>query len=1105
MHKLTMLVGVLLILGKSAILSGQTIDSNPLFTKISTEHSGVNFKNVLQSYEKFNVFTSQYFYNGGGVAIGDINNDGLADIFFTANHGPDKLYLNKGDLKFEDITQKAGVQGIMSWETGVAMSDVNNDGWLDIYVSKSGLAPDLSYSNALYINNKNGTFTERAFEYGLGGYAHATQAAFLDYDLDGDLDVFLLNHNVERINAQNFSLTAKSILVGDQLFRNDDGYFTEVTNQAGIIGKFISYGLGVMIGDLDKDGWPDIYVCNDFGERDYLYYNNRDGTFSEKLTEQIGHIPYYSMGGDIADINNDGWLDLMTLDMTSEDNFGQKANMNDMNPGKFKFLAENGGHHQYMNNSLQLNNGNGTFSDISMLAGMAYTDWSWAPLVVDFDNDGSKDVFISNGYRVDISNKDFVQWYKKREQELGQQLAYSSTKMTFLGEAFEKVTSGKVSNYMFKNNGDLTFENVTKNWGLSEPTYSNGVAYADLDNDGDLDLVISNIDQEAHIYRNNTTEQLDVHFLKIKFDGPEKNKFGIGTKVELKLKGETQYQEFYTSRGFQSSVEYVMHFGLGKSKVVNELKIKWFDGKVEILKNVNADQTLTIAYRTAQEKEGRDSSPVVKPMFSDITKKTGLNHNHTENEFDDFAREVLLPHKMSQFGPALAIADLNRDGLDDFYVGGAKGEEGTLYYQGENNTFQKVDLPGLGSDVISEDVDAIFFDSNMDGDLDLYVVSGGGEFTENDVRLQDRLYINNGKGKFEKSSGLLPNMNTSGSCVRPGDFDGDGDLDLFVGGRHIPGKYPDAPRSYLLENESGKFNDVTDKYAPQLARAGMVTDANWSDFNGDGQLDLVVLGEWMPIMMMENKKGRFRDVASKSGLNSQTGWWFSINGEDLDKDGDIDFVAGNLGLNYKYKASAEYPFSIYSNDFDSNGNQDIVLSYFNDGEQYPVRGRQCSSQQVPIIKEKYKTYNDFAKATINDIYGEFGLQDARNLMAQNFASIYIENLGNGKFKISNLPNRAQTSPVNTSIILDFDNDGHKDILVAGNLFTSEVETPRADAGVGLLIKHNKNNSFVTIAPFASGFNANGDVKQMKTIGLANSSLGILVAQNSGPLKLFKLK
>jgi len=1090
-------------LGKSLVLIGQTTNENTLFTQISSEHSGVKFKNELQSYEKFNVFTSQYFYNGGGVAIGDINNDGLPDIFFTANHGPDKLYLNKGNLKFEDITQQAGVQGTVSWETGVAMSDVNNDGWLDIYVSKSGLAPDLSYTNALYINNQNGTFTERAFEYGLGGYAHATQAAFLDYDLDGDLDVFLLNHNVEQITAQNFSLTAKSVLVGDQLFRNDNGYFTEVTKEAGIIGKFISYGLGVMIGDLDKDGWPDIYVCNDFGERDYLYYNNRDGTFSEKLTEQIGHIPYYSMGGDIADINNDGWLDLMTLDMTSENNFGQKANMNDMNPGKFKFLAENGMHNQYMINSLQLNNGNGTFSDISMLSDMAYTDWSWAPLLVDFDNDGSKDIFISNGYRVDISNKDFVRWYKKREQELGQQLVNSSTKMRFLSEAFEKITSSKVSNYMFKNNGDLTFENVTESWGLGEPTYSNGVAYSDLDNDGDLDLVINNIDQEALIYRNNTSEKLDVHFLKVKFNGPEKNKLGIGTKVELKLKDETQYQEFYTSRGFQSSVEYVMHFGLGKNSSIDELKVKWYDGKVEILKNIKADQMLTLSYNNA--KEVHDSSPVVNSLFSDITQKAGLNHKHVENEFDDFSREVLLPHKMSQFGPALAVADLNKDGLEDFYIGGAKGKSGTLYFQGKGNSFQKADLPGLNSDINSEDIDAVFFDSDMDGDLDLYVVSGGSDFEENDTDLQDRLYVNDGSGNMIKSSSLLPEMHTSGSCVRPGDFDGDGDLDLFVGGRHVPGKYPDSPRSYLLENDSGNFIDVTDKYAPELMRPGMVTDANWSDFNGDGNLDLVVLGEWMPIMIMENKKGRFSNVASKSGLDNQTGWWFSINGEDIDKDGDIDFVAGNLGLNYKYKASKEYPFSIYANDFDSNGNQDIVLSYFNDGQQYPVRGRQCSSQQIPIIKEKYKTYNDFAKATLGDIYGEFGLEESRTLMAQNFASVYLENMGKGKFKVSNLPNRAQISPVNTSLILDFDDDGHKDVLVAGNLFTSEVETPRADAGVGLFIKHTKKNGFEPIAPFASGFNANGDVKHMKIIRLANDSIGILVAQNNGPLKLFKLQ
>ena len=1076
----------------------------PLFTRIPPEHSNIYFNNTLTNYEKFNVFTSQYFYNGGGVAIGDINNDGLSDIFFTANHGPDKLYLNKGNFEFEDITQKAQVQGVVSWETGVAMNDFNNDGWLDIYVSKSGLAPDVSNSNALYINNQDGTFSERAFEYGLSGYSHTTQAAFLDYDLDGDLDVFLLNHNVERINDQKFSLAAKSILVGDQLFRNDNGKFIEVTNEAGIIGKLISYGLGVMIGDIDKDGWPDIYVCNDFGERDYLYYNNGDGTFTEKLTEQVGHIPFYSMGGDIADINNDGWLDIMTLDMTSEDNFGQKANMNDMNPGKFKFLLDNDMHYQYMINCLQLNNGNGTFSDISMMAGLAYTNWSWAPLMIDFDNDGMKDIFISNGYRVDISNKDFVQWYEKRKQELGQELAFSSAQKSFLNESFENITSGKVKNYMFRNNGDMTFQNTTDAWGLGEPSYSNGVAYADLDNDGDLDLVINNLDQEAFIYKNNSNEFANSHFLKVKFEGPEKNKFGIGTKVELKTKTGKQYQELYSSRGFQSSVEPVLHFGLGENKLIEELKITWFDGKQQILKNINTDQFLSVKYSDATGKVALEAG-TDEHIFIDITKQSKLEYRHVENEFDDFEREVLLPHKMSRFGPALAVADVNGDGLDDFYIGGAKGSSGVLYYQNKDKTFSK-DMDTIWEkDMDYEDVDATFFDSDSDGDLDLYIVSGGGDFIENDAGLQDRLYINNGKGKFSKSENLIPAMFTSGSCVRPGDFDGDGDDDLFIGGRHIPGKYPYAPRSYLLENESGKFTDITNQYAPELSKAGMVTDAEWFDFNGDKILDLVVLGEWMPIMMMENKDNALKDISTKCGIIDKTGWWFSIKSDDVDNDGDIDFFAGNLGLNYKYKASPEYPFTVYADDFDNNGITDIVLGYYNDGTQFPVRGRQCSSQQIPLINDKYKTYNDFAKASLIDIYTDLGIDEALNYQAQTFGSVYMENLGNGKFKSSKLPNRAQISPINSMIIHDFDNDNRKDLLIAGNLFVSEVETPRADAGVGLFLKGNKHGEMEPVAPFVSGFKADGDVKHIKMIQLGNNGLGVLVGQNNGLLKLFEVQ
>lgn len=1075
-----------------------------LFSKISEDHSKIYFKNTLTNYEKFNVFTSQYFYNGGGVAIGDINNDGLPDIFFTANHGPDGLYLNKGNLQFEDITKKAGVEGVISWETGVAMSDINNDGWLDIYVSKSGLAPDVSNSNALYINNQDGTFTERAFEYGLSGYSHTTQAAFLDYDLDGDLDVFLLNHNIERINDQNFSLTAKSILVGDQLFRNDGSKYTEVTEEAGIIGKIISYGLGVMIGDIDKDGWPDIYVCNDFGERDYLYYNNGDGTFSEKLTDQIKHIPYYSMGGDLADINNDGWLDIMTLDMTAEDNFGQKANMNDMNPDKFQFVVDNGMHYQYMINCLQLNNGNGTFSDISMMAGMAYTNWSWAPLIIDFNNDGMKDIFISNGYRVDISNKDFVNWYGKRQQELGQELAHPETQQNFIKESFEHISSSKVKNYMFKNNGDLTFSNATTAWGLDEPTYSNGMAYADLDNDGDLDLVINNLDQNAFIYKNNGMEMLNNHYLKIKFNGPDKNKFGIGTKVKLTDHNGFQYQEFYSSRGFQSSVEPIMYFGLGKTNQISELEITWFDGKQQILKNIDVNQTITVKYSDSDHKNTGETKPT-EYLFKDITEQSNINFTHVENKFDDFKREVLLPHKMSQFGPALAVADVNGDGLEDFYVGGAKGFAGSCFYQTKDGKFSRDNQKTWETDKYFEDLDATFFDSDNDGDFDLYVVSGGGDFNENDPGLQDRLYINNGKGVFTKSFHQLPEMFTSGSCVRPADFDNDGDEDLFIGGRHIPGKYPNAPRSYLLKNNSGKFIDVTESIAPDLLKPGMVTDANWVDFNGDKKLDLVVVGEWMPILMMKNVGNRFQYISEYYGTNEQTGWWYSITSDDIDDDGDMDLIAGNLGLNYKYKASPEYPFSVYSRDFDGNGKQDIVLGYYNDGKQFPVRGRGCSSQQMPIIKEQYKTYNAFAQASLTDIYQDFGLEKSLSYEAKNFASIFMENMGDGSFKISPLSNRAQISPINSIIIDDFNKDKKKDLLVAGNLFVSEVETPKADGGVGLLLTGDKKGGFKPIAPYISGFKADGDVKKMKLIKLANKGKGVIVVQNNGPIHLFEVQ
>jgi hypothetical protein len=1086
------------------------------FTLIPSNESGVTFKNEVPVYEHMNVLISQYHYNGGGVAIGDVNNDGLSDIFLVRNFGPDKLYLNKGNFQFEDISKAAKVEGFRVWETGVTMVDINNDGWLDIYVCRSGLAPNTSYPNLLYINkglskDADGreivTFSEESILMGLYDDSHSTDAAFFDYDKDGDLDLYLLNHNVNRIfqfDPEHQPLFRNST-VGDILFRNDDGFFTDVSKEAGIIGKEISYGLGVMTGDLNQDGWTDIYVCNDFGERDYLYYNNGDGTFKEALQTSVPHVPYFSMGGDIGDINNDGWMDLMTLDMTAEDNFKQKANMNDMNPEKFQFLVDNNMHYQYMVNCLQLNNGSvnsnkeATFSDIAMLSGMAYTDWSWAPLMADFNNDGWKDFFISNGYRVDISNKDYVNWYKQREQELNALVPSQRNFAKEFQEAFSKITSEKVPNYLFLNNGDLTFENATEKWGLDAPSFSNGVAYGDLDNDGDLDLVSNNIDQEAFIYKNNLNETQKSNYLRIKLKGSAKNILGLGTRLRIKTGDEKQYLDFYMNRGFQSSVEPFAHFGLGKNTQVDELLVQWPDGKQELLTNIKANQVLNLDYANAQAPFTEFLKLPQQSILSEQSQAKGIDYIHKENEYDDFEKEVLLPHKLSQFGPALAVGDIQKDGLDDFFVGAAIGSTPAIFVQKPDGTFEKMVTNAFDNSIDSEDMDALFFDVEGDGDFDLYVVSGGNEYDAEDANYQDRIYLNDGKGNF-KEANILPEIKTSGGKVSAADFDKDGDLDLFIGGRLLPRQYPYAPKSYLLENQNGKFIDVTAQKGKDLSEVGMVTDAIWTDIDRDKDLDLIVVGEWMRPSIFLNNKGKL--TLKKSDAALERGWWFHIQEGDPNKDGIPDYFLGNLGLNYKYQASQKYPFEIYADDLDKNGSSDIILGYYNDEKLYPVRGRQCSSEQIPQLKDKFPTYNEFASQGLMDVYADLGIKEALHYKASNFASGWLMQNKQGSFSFKALPNEAQIAPITTAIMDDFDADKKQDLLLAGNLYHSEVETPRADAGKGLLLKGNDKGAYQKIAASTSGFVATGDIKKMKPILLVGDKKAILVAENNGKLQLW---
>ncbi len=1069
------------------------------FTLLDSTVTGINFVNSVPSYEQMNVLVSQYHYNGGGVAIGDINQDGLPDLFLNANFGPDRLYLNKGGFTFEDISRQAGIEGNMSWETGVNMVDINNDGFLDIYVCRSGHAPGTGYSNLLYENNGDLTFTERSLDYGLFDVSHSTQSYFLDYDRDGDLDLYLLNHNPKRTWNYDFSKPeiSRDEKVGDLLFRNDDGQFTDVTDEAGLIGKSISYGLGALIGDINNDLWPDIYICNDFGERDYFYLNNGDGTFREELMSSMDHISWYSMGGDIADINDDGLLDLMVLDMTASDNYRQKVNMNDMNPQKFWYAVDNGLHYQYMINTLQLNLGHEKFSEIAFMAGVAYSDWSWSALFADFDHDSRKDLFITNGYRVDISNKDYRKWLEKRQAELAEIPASERNVAAELQEALDKLKKQKIPNYLFQNKNGLQFQDVTADWHLDEPSFSNGVAYGDLDLDGDLDLVINNIDHQAFVYRNETMEQSNDHgYLKIALEGPEKNLMGIGSRVEVTTSEGMQIQEFYPARGYISSVEPILHFGLGNARPL-KVEVTWYDGSITLVDNPAPNEMLTIAF--TEREESTEVKEHLSTIFQDVTDQVGLSFEHRENEFDDFSREVLLPHKMSQTGPALAVGDVDGDDLQDVFVGGAKGQAASLFIQRSSGKFE-AQQPGLWEGQKDfEDVDAVFFDADGDGDLDLYVVSGGYDCSPGDVLLRDRLYLNSGDGTLTISGEeTLPDLRESGGCVRAADFDGDGDLDLFVGNRVVPGRYPESPRSALLENREGTFVDGTKDRAPSLEQPGLVTDAAWVDLNGDDALDLVVTGEWMMPLVCINHQGRLEQT--DAGFMDR-GWWFSVTPFDVDADGDQDLLLGNLGLNYKYQASRDRPFEIYVDDFDESGSLDIVLGYYDEDTLFPVRGRQCSSEQMPFISEKFATYHDFAQASLVDIYGESSLKQSLHYQATNFASVIAVNDGKAGFNLKDLPLLAQSAPINDAVVLDYNGDEFPDLFVAGNLFQSEVETPRADAGEGWLLQGEGSGDFETVAPSTAGIAADGDVKKLAPIQLASGEDAILVARNNDKMSL----
>ena len=1098
----------------------------PLFTKLQSDHSGITFENTIQESPEINILNYEYTYNGGGVAAGDFNNDGLCDLYFTGNTVKNRLYLNKGDLQFKDITDAAGVAGRSLWKTGVTVADVNGDGWLDIYVCYSGPELNQSLSNELYINNggKPGddpTFSEQAEQYGLDAPGtYSTQAAFFDYDRDGDLDMFLINHGNHFyspfINTNKLRNTRHPNF-GNRLYRNnmihDEGkkpnpVFTEVSQEAGIHGGGINFSLGISISDVNNDGWPDVYVTNDYEEQDFFYLNNKTGGFKECTKSSFGHLSRNGMGTDFADYNNDGKTDLIEVDMWPEDNFRQKLLKGPDDYNRYQLMVDSGFHFQQMRNTLQLNTGNDAegipmFSEIGQLAGVSSTDWSWAPLLMDVDNDGLKDLFVTNGYLRDFTSMDFL----KYTVEEAKKEAMAKGKPLQVYELISKMSSTKTSDYLFKNNGDLAFLDFSKEWGIFEPNLSFGAAYADLDNDGDLELITNNTNEAASVWKNNLNEKNENSYLRIKLIGPPGNDFAIGAKIYVESDGVTQFQELYPTRGFQSSVEPIVHFGLGSSKVVSKLKIIWPDGKQTELTDQKVNALIQASYSSAAAPR-TDQRISSLPLFKNVSTASNMNFAHHENNFVDFDNEILIPYQLSRSGPALAKGDVNKDGDDDFYIGGAVGQKSVLYLSNGNGQFTRAASQPWEADASKEDTGATLFDADGDGDLDLFVVSGGNEFKSGSEELDDRLYINSGKGNFAKSKlGGTPLDHVSGSCVTAGDFDKDGDMDLFVGGRVRPGNFPQASPSAILRNENNpntkeiKFVVATNEINPDLREVGMVTDALWNDFNNDGWLDLIIVGEWMPIRLFENKKGKLIEVKNKA-LEESSGLWNRVAAADLDHDGDLDFVLGNAGTNLPWHATMSEPISLYLNDFNKDGRNDPIICNYVQGKNYPVAARDELLLQMNNLRKKYISYSSYGKASLEDIVGQEQIKASKKFTVNTLQSSILENLGNGNFKLKALPIAAQVSSVRGILIYDFNGDNITDILLSGNFFPFRTQYGPCDASKGLLLQGTKEG-FIPMNWEDTGFYADGDIRNMVQLKTNTSKQLIVAVRNNESVLIFQ--